>query len=1037
MASIRMRPNAGPSRILRRTLATSIRISDSHNQYNSQPYSESSSPAQGQVKHPKTFDFLYGNDWKKPKVPKKLPTPPKKRPRVDPEAYKNLPPLEAPLRERKVEFSLAEGHSNDRRAYFASDVDGELGQDWSSIKIVEEELGLENGRIVECRRSGNTTIGLILASVSLSGRTRLLLLRSSGEIWPISTHDVQFVMPSSLVSPQLASQCWSPELLEAWSQSESKAGLTDEDVQPSKEMLDARRKVAMTLRKVHRETEKMLGRLVAGSKKGGVESIWEKFAPKSRDHRASITAIEAAEFMLNPELNSQGEGSQVKKITIKPNTLPAYAAHSLLMRRPDLFTADQGDMWSTGKFVVRSRAERDLIDNVQRSVDESMIPNKPDDSRDPALSSFIDKAKRAIELSRSVKDGTADQELKEKKHHLPGWTAKDKEYISILSSPLVETRSTQTPPSLALALSIARLISPNSEEVVDRGTLAAILQDMGMILPWDSLELSKLTESENRSMILSSIPIGKVRGEDELLSGNELDELRNDFTSHKVFVIDDPTASELDDGIALERLPNSDDVWVHIHIADPTRFIPPNHPLAKQASVRGSSAYLPEGNKPLFPLEVIMKELSLGAQVEGNNGAQGTLTFSAKLNKSGQVDESKVRMGWIKKPRVVTYAAVDQALGLPTSKSTRPFGGPVSRPKDDLKSTIDSDDLEDLKTLYGLAKTHRANRFSEAGLEWQIPSANVNLLNSPSHPSPNLFDPSSLPSSPKLFSGSLGLDYKVSSSSPIKGMNASGLVAEYMILAGRLAASFCHSRDIPVIYRGSLAPKPLTSEAGTLDALLATRIDGTGIIDPYTMMGSGWYRPSGFIGLSPLQHWIMGFNKVDSGYIRATSPLRRFDDILVHWQIKAHLARSAGIAGESSKGFNRNEVTDLIKRSDEGSKRAKRTGINANKYWQSIVLQRHLNPNNSFISGGLEWEIDENQKVDLREELIAKVIGSTESVPSISGEQTPVIIESLGVQAKMSHQVLSSDWNIGQEVKVKMDEVVAWPNPHINVRLIK
>ncbi|WWC69973.1 uncharacterized protein I206_103917 [Kwoniella pini CBS 10737] len=1061
MASICLRPTRSSSNLIRRSLNTSTKLSNSEIIYNnvqipSDPSSSTSTSTssssfhnKSQIKNRKTFEFLYGpeSNWKKPKIPSKPATPPKKRSKVDPEAYKNLPPLEnTTVKERLVDYSVAEGQSNERRAYFSTDSSQEIGEDWLEAEIGEDQIGLESGRVVECRRSGHTMIGLILASITLAGKQRLLILRSSGEIWPISSHDVQFVMPSSLISPSLASQCWSPELLEALAQSESKSGLGEESVQPSPEMLSARRKVAMVLRKVHRETEKMCGRLTAGTivnggESGGVEAVWNHFAPiegKDENVRTSITAIQAAEYILNPKNPQSSEIA--KKIEIKPNTLPAYAAHTLLMRRPDLFTADQGDMWLSGNFIVRSRSERRLLQTVQQGVDGS-LNMKSSEGADAELMAFVKKAKKVVTLAQSIRDKTAENDLQEEKDDLPDWSKKDQEFISILLSPLVETRSTQVPPSFPLALSIARLFIPNGDEAVDRGALARLLSDLGVILPWDSLEMSKLTETENRSMIMSNISGSSVRGEEDLLKGNELDSLREDFTSHRVYVIDDPTASELDDGIALERIPNSDDVWVHIHVADPTRYIPPNHPLAQQASVRGSSTYLPEGNKPLFPLEVIMKELSLGADVKDNHGAQGTMTFSAKLNLKGEVDETKVRMGWIKKPRVVTYQSVDRALNLPTSKSTRPFDGPsrfVEEPSDN-KSNIEEADIEDLQSLLELARSHRARRYANAGFEWSLPSATVNLLNKPSSPAANLFDSSSLPGSPRIFSGSMSLDYKVSQGL-LGGLNAAGVVAEFMIIAGRIAAAFCSERDIPVIYRGSIAPKPLTPEAGTIENLLSLRENGTGQIDPLKMMGNDWYRPSGFIDIKPIQHWIMGFDKLDQGYIRSTSPLRRFDDFLIHYQIKSYLFKQSNLSSSSTttimnKGFNKEEIINLIKRSEEGIKRTKRSSINSNKYWQIKKFQQNLLFNN--VS---ENKKEEEKLVDLKNDLfLAKIIGSSENSSNLLGDLTPILIDSLGIQSKLLHPTTqkNKNWKIGEQVKCKFLNLQDWPNPTTIFQLVE
>lgn len=52
----------------------------------------------------------------------------------------------------RVKFEVAEGQSNDRRAYFVNDVDAEVGLDWGSIEGDGSSAGLEIGRVVECRR---------------------------------------------------------------------------------------------------------------------------------------------------------------------------------------------------------------------------------------------------------------------------------------------------------------------------------------------------------------------------------------------------------------------------------------------------------------------------------------------------------------------------------------------------------------------------------------------------------------------------------------------------------------------------------------------------------------------------------------------------------------------------------------------------------------------------------------------------------------------------------------------------------------------
>lgn len=874
------------------------------------------------------------------------------------------------------------------------------------------------------RRSGQVSLGLILASILIGERPRFLLLRSSGEIWPVSAHDVQFIMPISLMPPSLTEACWSPELLQAWAQSESSSGLASETTSTTPEMMEARRKVALMLRRVQRETERMCGKLRGGTFDkgliGGAEGVWEEWASENDSERTTITAVEAAEYILNP---SSGTESQSPPIQIKPNTLPAYAAHVLLMGRPDMFVSDEGDMWATGTFIVRSKAERQRIERVQRWVEAHKSNG---DDAEP-LRSFVDRAKAVIALSEKIYTETEGDPLKPYTNGLPSWSSTDLDMIYTLFGAVAETRSTQTSPFLSLAIAIARLITPDPEEVVDRGTITILLQKMGMILPWDSLETSRVAESNMKALAKASTS-GDIKGEGEFLQGNELDHLRIDYSDQKVYVIDDATASELDDGIALERILNSEDVWVHVHVADPTRYIPPAHPLAKRASVMGSSLYLPEGNSPLFPSDVIMRELSLGASVQRDEGRQGVITFSARVGKDGEVHDTKVNLGWIKKPRVVTYSSVDRALGLTPVKSYRPFGGPQSF-DEPVKSEVISSDIEDLQKLYELAKNIRAKRYATAGFDWTWPSSSVRILNQQAPPNPDVFALPNIPSCPQLFSGSLSVDYCVSSSPAT--LTSATMVAEFMILAGRLAASFCSERNIPMIYRGSTAPKPVATNS-TLDQWLSLRIPGMGIIDPYVMAEPGWYRSSAFVSLKPSAHWIMGFDAPGGGYVRATSPLRRFDDMLVHWQIKAALAKDRGETGKLAKSLKKEEIVTLAQRSDEGSKRAKRAGVNAELFWKTQVINKHFQSPNGWPVPGRSVK-EEEGLVDVRGEMIARIAGVSES--SVFGEWTTVAVESLGIHvAKMEHPA-GKFWKMGEEVRVRLKRSEGWPNPRITLTL--
>jgi exoribonuclease-2 len=102
------------------------------------------------------------------------------------------------------------------------------------------------------------------------------------------------------------------------------------------------------------------------------------------------------------------------------------------------------------------------------------------------------------------------------------------------------------------------------------------------------------------------------------------------------------------------------------------------------------------------------------------------------------------------------------------------------------------------------------------------------------------------------------------------------VVSEMMILTGQVSAQYAQEHNIPVAYR-TQAPPFVESEE--YDAFLRTLPP---IVREFEYIGV-MNRATG--SATPGRHFGVGFN----AYARASSPIRRYSDILVHYQIKAHL----------------------------------------------------------------------------------------------------------------------------------------------------
>ncbi|BAY07901.1 ribonuclease catalytic domain-containing protein [Calothrix sp. NIES-2098] len=100
------------------------------------------------------------------------------------------------------------------------------------------------------------------------------------------------------------------------------------------------------------------------------------------------------------------------------------------------------------------------------------------------------------------------------------------------------------------------------------------------------------------------------------------------------------------------------------------------------------------------------------------------------------------------------------------------------------------------------------------------------------------------------------------------------LVAEMMILAGEVAARYGQTHKIPLPFRGQPQPElPPEEELLQLPA---------GFVRACAMRRC---MPKSEMSITPVRHAGLGLDT----YTQATSPIRRYSDLLTHFQLKAHL----------------------------------------------------------------------------------------------------------------------------------------------------
>jgi exoribonuclease-2 len=145
---------------------------------------------------------------------------------------------------------------------------------------------------------------------------------------------------------------------------------------------------------------------------------------------------------------------------------------------------------------------------------------------------------------------------------------------------------------------------------------------------------------------------------------------------------------------------------------------------------------------------------------------------------------------------------------------------------------------------------------------------------------------------------------------PLPRLRSRSMVMDAMVMAGEAAAMFCRDNAIPIVYATQPAPDKVEQ--------------------PSDMAGMYAYRrrfkPSRLVG-EPAPHFGLGLPI----YTRATSPLRRYSDLLVHQQIRAFLRRDILIDGK--------EVTGRVGEAETAAAAVRRAERLSSQHWKLAFLR--------------------------------------------------------------------------------------------------
>ncbi|GKU04118.1 mitochondrial protein cyt-4 [Fusarium langsethiae] len=481
---------------------------------------------------------------------------------------------------------------------------------------------------------------------------------------------------------------------------------------------------------------------------------------------------------------------------------------------------------------------------------------------------------------------------------------------------------------------------------LDQSCAWTFLQELGIISPWEIPSRYKVRFPEVKIQSGGGLIRETPTSLEDSIRPDIAEGVRREWTDDTIFCIDAPSTVLIDDGISLERTEKHDEYWLHIHTADPASGIKPNSELGRFLELIPENIYLPGHFQAMLPQEIGIdnsgdyKSESLVDQYSLAK-SRPALTFSAKVNENGDLLDYKIEPGTVHNVKYLDPEDVSKFCNDPpppaTSDQTLVVGqlpdkadDPPNRPMVSAKDLNDKS-KEDLLTLHRLAGAIREKRLQKGA--WPIfvggTSVTVKIGDVPLEQEEGT---TVLPADPYI---------KVSHDT----FNGASVVGNTMVLAGEIAARWCSDRKIPVPYRRDAHSKknmPRLLDYATKE-LYPLVYKG---ISPSAGQRQELSRMTGGVELStePGPYFMLGLDM----YTKATSPLRRFSDLIVHWQIHAALAHEREM--KRSIDAEADDLNDILPFTDETlpntlsllrmREKMARTVSRGTKEWMLVALVR-------------------------------------------------------------------------------------------------
>ncbi|KAI9567382.1 hypothetical protein HD554DRAFT_2314957 [Boletus coccyginus] len=755
------------------------------------------------------------------------------------------------------------------------------------------------GAYVDIRRGLTSASGIVLGHALVDNRNYILSLSLSGDVLTHYVADVFFEIPR-MVPRDLA----------------ERAGITPSPTRRTE--ISARVEILRRLREIERRVAQSY--CAIGSRN---TALYPLVRSSSLNEWSTVTVPQAAELISDPR---------------NMDYYSLLATHRYLMNHTIEFVPHFTSHRTVQSWAVRPQSHVNKLVAVRDLIHQSS----------PAIDSFVSKARSIIAANKERSVESWNEPPTQELDTDIRYTHEDRLIIDVLHHSLHRRRHIRADPYSLVVTTILKKLEV--AEVIDTAALHQVLVDLGHLAPWDDLvsrwseldldhtpdETSAKVTAEDRivqtnltKMAVANAQNSTPFGPEDLYLRDPVEHLRHDFGNLPVYVVDDAGAEELDDGLSIESVPYElGAAWIHVHVADPTAIIPPTHIFAQEARKMGLTAYFAHRTWPMLPKSLTLSKMSLGAN-SCSGHPERVLTFSLKLDATGDMVDYKIQAALVRNVVTVDYDSVDRLLGSVRGyEAFRPFDLP-GHSSTFPATSLSAEHINNLRLITHVISQHRQRNLASSNYFYTaLSKAKISIS-----PKPLIGTPLDCPD-PYRFRGFPSLNYEVVGQQ-MQSSGARMIISECMKAACRVASRWCLERGVPMLRRTSKPPVCL-GDPQAVQKLLARR-DSDGHVDFYAVQKSKLFIPPVEHTLEPAMHWSMGIPDRE-GYIRVTSPLRRYNDLVAHWQIK-HALLNRGTNTPLFSPAWLGEYAPEIKKKEKEHKRAERLNVD---FWSHLYIKRFM-----------------------------------------------------------------------------------------------